>query len=409
MRALISGASIAGPVTAFWLARHGADVTVVEQAPALRKTGGHAVDLFRPAMEISERMGVLPRVQTRATGTTTLTVTRPWSPRAAHIDYLKLIGVMSDRHVEIMRDDLSEIYYEATESDVEYRFGDHITAISDDGTVTFAHTAQGKFDIVIGADGLHSGVRQLVFGDVAEHFLGGYLAVVSVPKALAREREMAGVYQPRRVAMIYTADHLDDARAVFVFRPERPLDYDHRDGARQRALLRTAFTGTSPEIDRWLAELDGTPAFYFDAITQLQMDTWTRGRVTLVGDAGYCPGPGVGGSTSLAIYGAYVLASQLRAHDDYATAFRAYEDIMRQPVLGSRELARVNAKTIVPATRRGVDALVAIGRLITALPAGVTRTIARLNDKGVRLYETMPLPDNAESPGTIAVPGDSER
>ncbi len=160
-------------------------------------------------------------------------------------------------------------------------------------------------------------------------------------------------------------------------------------------------------MDRWLAELDSTPAFYFDAITQLQMDTWTRGRVTLVGDAGYCPGPGVGGSTSLAIYGAYVLAAQLQAHDDHAAAFRAYEDLMREPVLGSRALARVNAKTIVPTSRRGVDALVAVGRLVTALPAGVTRTVARFNDKGVRLYETMPLPADAESPGTVAAPGDS--
>src|SRR5689334_5065344 len=117
MRALVSGASIAGPVAAFWLARNGVDVTVIEQAPALRKTGGHAVDLFRPAMEISERMGVLRHVQRRATGTTTLTATRPWSSRPAHIDYLKLIGVMSDRHVEIMRDDLSDIYYEASRND----------------------------------------------------------------------------------------------------------------------------------------------------------------------------------------------------------------------------------------------------------------------------------------------------
>src|SRR6476646_8623581 len=90
MQILISGASIAGPVLAYWLSRRGFDVTVVERAPALRKTGGHAVDLFRPAMEISERMGVLPRIEDYATGTTSLTVHRPWATRPAHIDYLKL-------------------------------------------------------------------------------------------------------------------------------------------------------------------------------------------------------------------------------------------------------------------------------------------------------------------------------
>ena len=141
MRILISGASIAGPVLAYWLSRSGIDVTVVERAPALRKTGGHAIDLFRPAMEISERMGVLPRIEARATGTAVLTVHRPWASRPARIDYLKLEKAMSDRHVEIMRDDLSEIYYDAARDDVEYLFGDQITSISDDGDVTFEHAA----------------------------------------------------------------------------------------------------------------------------------------------------------------------------------------------------------------------------------------------------------------------------
>jgi len=407
MRVLISGASIAGPVAAYWLARSGAHVTVVEQAPALRKTGGHAVDLFRPAMEISERMGVLPRIQDRATGTTLLTVNRPWTSRIARIDYAKVVGVMSDRHVEIMRDDLSEIYYDAGRDDVEYLFGDRITAIADDGAVTFEHAVSEKFDVVVGADGLHSGVRRLVFGDdVPERFLGGYLAVVSVPKSLARDGEMNGFYEPRRVAMVYTAEHLDDARAVFIFRPERPLDYDHRDVPRQRDQLRHAFAGMAGEVDSWLADLERTPAFYFDAITQLQMTSWSRGRVTLVGDAGYCPGPAVGGSTSLAVYGAYVLAHELaRTGGDYAAAFTAYEHTMLQPVLGSRSLAKVNAKTIVPASRWGVNALVGIARLVSVLPTGVTQAVARLNDRGVRLYDTMPLPDYAESPEPLRLRG----
>ena len=187
MRILIQGASIAGPVLAYWLTKSGHDVTVVERAPGLRKTGGHAIDLFRPAMEISERMGVLSRIEARATGTAILMAHRPWSTRPARIDYLKLEKAMSDRHVEIMRDDLSEIYYDAARDDVEYLFGDSIASISGDGDVTFTHAAGRRFDAVVGADGLHSGVRQLVFGDVQERFLGGYLSVVSVPKSLARE------------------------------------------------------------------------------------------------------------------------------------------------------------------------------------------------------------------------------
>lgn len=394
MRVLIQGASIAGPVLAYWLAQSGHDVTVVERAPALRKTGGHAIDLFRPAMEISERMGVLPRIEARATGTQILMAHRPWSSRPVRIDYLKLEKAMSDRHVEIMRDDLSEIYYDAARDDVEYLFGDHIASIAGDGDVTFAHAAGRRFDIVVGADGLHSGVRQLVFGEVSERFLGGYLSVVSVPKSLAREGEMTGYFAPDRVAMVYTADHLDDARAVFIFRPKTALDFDHRDVARQQNQLRTAFAGTSAEVDTWLDEVGRTPTFYFDAITQLEMTQWSRGRVTLVGDAGYCPGPAVGGSTSLAVYGAYVFACELvRANGDHTAAFAAYERTMMPSVVGSRKLARVNAKAIVAGSWIGVMGLMGLGRLISALPLGVTQSFARLNNRGVRLYDTMPLPE----------------
>jgi 2-polyprenyl-6-methoxyphenol hydroxylase-like FAD-dependent oxidoreductase len=263
MRVLVSGASIAGPVLAYWLTRRGFDVTVVERAPALRKTGGHAVDLFRPAMDISEQMGVIDRVLEHATGTKRLLIYRSGAPRHADIDYVKLLGAVSDRHVEIMRDDLSEIYYEAGRNDIEYLFSDEITAITDEGDVTFAHTSPRRYDVVVGADGLHSGVRRLVFG--AEEasrtdFLGAFLSVVSVPKTLARDGESTGFVDADRLAMIYTADQLDDARAVFLFRPVAPVQYDHRDIVAQKTLLDNRFAGLAPEVDRWLDELDRTPA-----------------------------------------------------------------------------------------------------------------------------------------------------
>lgn len=152
MRILISGASIAGPVLAYWLTRYGFEVTVVERAPTLRKTGGHAVDLFRPAMEISAKMGVLPRIEDLATGTTRLTLYREGRPQPSRIDLTKIYAASSDRHVEIMRDDLSEVYYDAARDDVEYLFGDSITAIEPDGTVTFEHCAPRTFDVIVGAD-----------------------------------------------------------------------------------------------------------------------------------------------------------------------------------------------------------------------------------------------------------------
>ena len=396
MRILISGASISGPVLAYWLTRHAFDVTVVERAPALRKTGGHAVDLFRPAMEISEKMGVLPRIEALTTGTDRLTMYREGVRRPAHVDLTKVVGAVSDRHVEIMRDDLSEAYYDAGRDQVEYLFGDSIAAISADGDVTFEHAAPRRFDVVVGADGLHSNVRRLVFGQDAgrTQFLGGYLAVQSVPKTLARESEMVVHAGAGRFAGIYTAQPLDDARGLFMFRSKEELQYHYRDVLREKELLRTAFAGMDATVDAWLDELDRTPTFYFDSITQLQLDTWSRGRVTLVGDAGYCPGPAVGGSTSLSVLGAYILAGELaQANGDYARAFAAYEQQMADPVRRSRAFARTMAKSIIPGSAAGVWALTHGVQLISMLPAGLTKAVARLNSKGVRLYDSMQFKD----------------
>ncbi|MCV7100197.1 FAD-dependent monooxygenase [Mycobacterium palustre] len=399
MRILVSGASIAGPVLAYWLTRHGFDVTVVERAPTLRKTGGHAVDLFRPAMEISEKMGVLPRIEALATGTDRMTVHREGRPRATEVDLTKLVGVASDRHVEIMRDDLSGIYYDATRDDVDYLFGDSITAIEHDGEVTFERSPTRRFDVIVGADGLHSNVRRLTFGaeDSLTRFLGGYLAVVSAPKSLATPNEMVGHVGVGRLAAIYTAEHLDDARMVFMFRSKSELDYDYRDSLRQKQLLRDAYADMHPRVDRWLEEIDGTPAFYFDAISQLSMNIWSRRRVTLVGDAGYCPGPAVGGSTSLAVLGAYVLAGELaRADGDHLRAFAAYELQMREPVHLSRAFARAAARTVIPGSRAGVWALTRGLQLVSLMPGSLSRSLARLNTKGVRMYDSMPVPDYSE-------------
>jgi 2-polyprenyl-6-methoxyphenol hydroxylase-like FAD-dependent oxidoreductase len=385
MNVLISGASVAGPVLAYWLCRYGFSVTVVEQATAIRKTGGHAVDLFTPAMDIVERMGALEAVLERRTGTESFTVYREGSAKPITIDLRVLMAAISRRHVEIMRDDLSDILHAATRDDVEYMFGDSVAAIGSDGDVHFEGGAQRRFDLVIGADGLHSTVRRLVFGPESDYtsWLGGYIAVASVPNSYGLRNGMRGITGVNRMIGVYGARHLADARAFFLFRPPAQLEYHHRDQARQRQLLRAAFADLGGDTPQLLDQVDRSDTFYFDAITQLRMDTWSRGRVTLVGDAGYCPGPAVGGSTSLAVVGAFVLAGELAVGGgDPTVAYPAYEAALSNYVQRSRAFALTMANRLIPTSRAQVWAMTTGAKLITSLPAPMARAVAR---SGTRL------------------------
>ena len=395
MDVLISGASVAGPTLAYWLRRYGFRVTVVEKAPALRKAGGHAVDLFAPALDIVERMGLVERVQERRTGTERIVVRREGARRPVTIDVGRLMGAVSRRHVEIMRDDLGTILHAATADDVEYVFGDSVASISTDGEVTFERGAPRRFDLVIGADGLHSTVRRLVFGPEAglTRWLGAYLAVATVPNHLDLRDTMETVVGVGRLAGTYSARHMPDARALFLFRPATELHHDHRDVAAQRRFLREAFADLDGEVPRLLDEADRSAAFYFDSVTQLRLDGWSRGRVALVGDAGYCPGPAVGGSTSMAVVGAFTLAGELAlTRGDHSAAYPAYERALGDYVRASRGFAVTMANRLVPRTRAQLWALTAGTRLLTAVPPPLVRAVTRRGGR-LGLHDTVVVKD----------------
>jgi len=353
-RVLISGASVAGPVLAYWLNRFGFQPTVVERTEELRfGSGGHAVDLFDPALQIIEWMGALPQVQDAGTHTEIISFIRDGHRPVDVPAELGSEGV-SERHVEIMRGELAKIIHESGRNDVEYLFGNSISSLDeiDQGVdVTFQHGPPQTFDLVIGADGLHSITRRLAFGEECQflHFLGGYLAVFTVPNYLDLHQQMLGCGDVGRTAAIYPVRETGQARVIFLWRTPTPHDYDRHDVAAQRRLIRNLYGDMGWEVPRLLAELENADDLYLDSISTIVMDTWTRGRVSLVGDAGYSPGPAVGGGTSLAVVGAYVLASELAAASgDHVRGLAAYEQVLRPAVQQSQRIGPAVIKRFIP-------------------------------------------------------------
>jgi 2-polyprenyl-6-methoxyphenol hydroxylase-like FAD-dependent oxidoreductase len=402
---LVSGAGVAGPVVAFWLRRLGLQPTVVELRPALHfGDGGHAVDLFGPAVEIIDRMGVGDAVRAARTRTVTLSLVRP-GRHTVDVDVSALVTGISDQHVEIIRGDLVRILYGATRDDVEYLFGDSVTAltVTGDGVdVTFASGAARRFDLVVGADGLHSGIRALTFGDVPGHFLGGYLGVCTVPIESRLGGRMLALNAVGRTVGLYEVGDEGRARAIFMFRSSHELPFDHRDLNRQRQLLRAAFGDLGWEVPRLLAAADDADDFYFDAISQIRMDSWSRGRVTLLGDAGYCPGPAVGGGTSLAVVGGYVLATELAAAGgDPLAGFAGYERAMAEPVRQSRTIGPSVLRALVPAHRAEVLLMPHVLRVLTRLPRPLRRLLTSYGGGPAKMLDAVALRDMPQSrPGS---------
>lgn len=346
---LISGASVAGPTLAYWLRHHGFSPTVVERAPVPR-VGGQAIDIRGTAVEVAARMGVLDEIRAARTAQRGMSFVDENGAELMSSTAVTLTGGPTDGpDVEILKDDLSAILLRAAGEGVEYVYGDSIASLTqrpDGVAVTFERGAPRTFDLVIGADGLHSRVRRLAFGpekDYVRH-RNAYLAVFTAPNFLGLDRWQIFHQVPGRMAGLYSARQNTESRVNMGFESP-PIDYDYRDVEQQKKLIADAFAGDGWEIPRMIDEMWRSPDFYFDAMAQVHMDSWSTGRVALVGDAGYCASPLSGQGTSLAMVGAYVLAGELKAAGgDHAAAFDGYRAEMLAFVEANQHLAITNGE-----------------------------------------------------------------
>ncbi|MEN3302286.1 MAG: hypothetical protein V7633_4344 [Pseudonocardia sp.] len=346
---LVTGASIAGPALAHWLHRRGAEVTVVERAPELRP-GGQAVDARGVTKEVIRRMGLDAAVRaarTETAGAYTVDVNG---------NVLETFRADDDggdgyiAEIEILRGDLSQVLHDDTRGGVEYVFGDRIAELvqhADGVDVAFAGGDRRRFDLVVGADGLHSALRTMVFGP-HERFvrhLGLVLAFYSVPNEFGLDRWLLEHQEAGRSAMLRPIGDATRAMAMFSF-TAAGFDVDYRDIEAQKRLLRERIAGLGWLTPRLLEHLDQTPDFYLDQVAQVVLDRWSSGRVGLLGDAAFSSSPMSGQGTGLALVGAYLLAGELAAAGwDPAAGFAGYEGRMRSFVEANQEIGRMHARS----------------------------------------------------------------
>jgi 2-polyprenyl-6-methoxyphenol hydroxylase-like FAD-dependent oxidoreductase len=341
---LISGGGIAGPSLAYWLTRQGHAVTIIEQAGELR-TGGQAVDFRGPALTVLDKMGLLETVRAGATSMGALTLVDGRGKEVARLPAEVVSG-----EIEIHWGTFTRILYEAVRDDVSYRFGVRITAIDDDGQrveATFSDGSTGNYDLVIGADGLHSGMRRLVFGPEDQYVtqLGQCFGFFDIDNRLRMDHCGMAYIDAGRTAALQAIDPDQPARAS-LFLNDPQVQFDYRDTEGNKRLFAQRFSGMGWEVPHILDGLAEAPEVYFDSIAQVHLDSYARGRVCLTGDAAWCASPRSGMGTTLAMVGAYVLAHELQAAaGDYASAIDRYQRLMAPYVARCQKLALDALKT----------------------------------------------------------------
>ncbi|MER6948668.1 FAD-dependent monooxygenase [Nonomuraea sp. NPDC000554] len=356
MRILISGGSVAGPALAYWLHRYGHQPTIVERAPAVRD-GGAAIDFRGSALDVLDRMGLLADMHRHQTRMSAMTLVDDGGAAVATLPAAAISG-----ELEVLKADVTRVLYEATRDTTEYLFDNTITALDQqpEGVrVGFERGEARTFDLVVGADGLHSTVRRLAFGPESRYLrhLGIYGALFTTANLLGLDHAGLMYNTPGRSALAFSAHGNSELRVGLSFVAEE-LAYDRRDRTQQEEIVAKHFADAGWEVPRLLEAMRAADDFFFDSSSQVLMDSWSAGRVALLGDAAYCAAPTSGRGTSQALIGAYVLAGELAECADHTTAFARYEQQLRDYVERNQRHGRAAARWFFQSpTDEAVDSL----------------------------------------------------
>ena len=391
-KVLISGASIAGPALAYWLHRCGCAVTVVEKAGALRD-GGYPIDVRGTATEVVRRMGILPQLQDAHINTRRYTFLNAHGSKVASVGPSAVAGSVEGQDLEVRRGDLAANLYAMVRDDVEFLFDDSIDTLdqSEQGVdVTFHSGQQRTFDLVVGADGMHSHTRESLFGpeERFHRYLGYCFAIFTMPNTFGLSRELMMWNTPGKAAALYAVGDNNELHAFLNFhRPEPPIDALRNPDA-QRDLVATTFAGAGWEVPGMVDAMRDADDLFFDTAGQIRMPHWSSGRVALVGDAAYAPSFLTGQGSSLALVGAYMLANALATNRDHTAAFAAYERDVREFVTVNQALVDNGAATLFPTTVQALERRNTMLRGLVTMPSAPARWA----------YTALTLPEFAPMP-----------
>lgn len=336
-RALISGASIAGPVTAYWLAKAGWEVVVIEKSENLR-LGGQNIDFTDAAIEVVEKMGLIGAVKEKHTGEKGLQFVDTNNIPKAEFP----AGDKSwTREIEILRGDLVEIFVTATQESTDYKFGKSIKKLvnhPDHVSVTFNDDTEEDFTLVIAADGMNSSTRSLILGEENQvSYIGCWASYFTIPR-IDKDNDWWRWYTSSTgIVAFLRPDNRGSMRASVNFldadSSTRQLTLDEK-----KVILQNRMKGAGWECDRISDALKNCNDVFLGPLHQVKAASWHKEKCVLVGDAAYCPTPYTGMGTTLAIIGAYILAQELASNTKVEDAFRKYEGHFRSFVESVQKL-----------------------------------------------------------------------